>query len=54
MAGQTPRPRGALEREVLACLAAAWVAPLRWSFQTWGYPVRDNGGSTDSAVLPTL
>ncbi len=23
MAGQTPRPRGALEREVLACLAAA-------------------------------
>ena len=49
MPGQTPRPRGALEREVLACLAAA-TRPL-----TAGEVLADlGGGLAYTTVMTTL
>jgi predicted transcriptional regulator len=49
MAGQTPRPRGALEREVLACLAAA-TQPL-----TAGEVLAElGGGLAYTTVMTTL
>jgi predicted transcriptional regulator len=49
MAGQTPRPRGALEREVLACLATA-TQPL-----TAGEVLAElGGGLAYTTVMTTL